>query len=62
MRLEQPKKNQKTYMQKSWLINMASDKKDCTSMEEVQVLKYVIKFVLGNKGMKNVKIEKKGVV
>ena len=41
---------------------MASDKKDCTSMEEVQVLKYGIKFVLGNKGMKNVKIEKKGVV
>ena len=41
---------------------MASDKKDCTSMEEVQVLKYGIKFVLGNKGMKKWKNEKKGVI
>ena len=38
---------------------MASDKKDCTSMEEVQVLKYGIKFVLGNKGMKKWKRKKR---
>ena len=41
---------------------MASDKKDCTSMEEVQVLKYGIKFVLGNKGMKKMENWKKGVI
>ena len=41
---------------------MASDKKDCTSMEEVQVLKHWLKFVLGNKGMKKWKNEKKGVI
>ena len=47
---------------KNWLINMASDKKDCTSMWKVQVLKHWLKFVLGNKGMKKMENWKKGVI